>query len=180
LGGTAAIAVAAFAFQSRHAALGRQVKRNVTRFLIDNGSEISNGVVSGGFVKTPMKTSTAVNATVASMLNNYAEQLGGPPPSPLLEDPSEDIPQPMAISQTQRPQHHKKVSTLSSPSSSPSPRGASRSGRVSMEAPAEINFKDDGGFSKAEKVSSEDLEYDANKLCPKGKRPPQDVDLFAD
>jgi hypothetical protein len=81
LGGAAVVASAAFVMQSKHAALGRQVHRNVTRFHVDQGSQVHNGIISGGLVSTPMKTNTAVNSTIISMLNNYADMIAQNPGS---------------------------------------------------------------------------------------------------
>jgi len=75
--GVAGVTAAALAIQWNHASLGRQVSRNVVRFLTDHGGMVSNGIISGGLVQTPLKLNTAVNATVVSMLNNMADQLGG-------------------------------------------------------------------------------------------------------
>lgn len=61
--------------QCKHAALGKQVSRNVTKFLTDHGAQIRDGVISGGVVTTPMRLNTAINATVAQMLTATAEQI---------------------------------------------------------------------------------------------------------
>lgn len=72
--GVAGLAVAFFT-QNGYAALGRQVQRNVVHFLTDHGAKVYGGVISGGMVKVPMKVNTAVNATVAAMLNKFADKL---------------------------------------------------------------------------------------------------------
>lgn len=175
LGGVAVIATGAFLMQSKHAALGRQVKRNVTKFLIDNGSRIDNGVISGGMVSIPMKTSIAVNSTVVSMLNVFSDQSGGARPA----NPTVTSESPVITGKHSQPP---RAQASSSPQARPSPRtsghqGASAmgSGRLPSSSP------DEGGFrSREDKRTSEVPEYNPEEFVNKGPRPPQDCDLFAD
>lgn len=79
-GGTTVIFGTALVTQWDSASLGRQVSRNVKRFLRDTGSQISNGMITGGRLKTPMKVNTAINALIVQMLNeafDEIEQRGG-------------------------------------------------------------------------------------------------------
>ena len=67
--GVSAVSVIALLTQNSNASLGRQVKRNVIRFLQDSGSTVGNGIIAGGMLKVPMKIDTAVNSVVISMIN---------------------------------------------------------------------------------------------------------------
>ena len=187
LGGTAVIASAAFMMQSKHAALGRQVHRNVTKFLVHHGSQVHSGVISGGLVSTPMKVNIAVNSTVNSMLNNYAEMLepqnmpGGAPAMSETESVStspratRDGP-PSPMPQQQQP------SSAASPSPSPrsgSPRTAS--GAV-VRNPSAV-ATDDGGYGQSGGRTGGGAppgEYNPLEFMPQGSKPPQNFDVFSD
>lgn len=175
LGGAAVIATGAFIMQSKHAALGRQVHRNVTKFLVDNGARIEGGVISGGMVSIPMKTGIAVNSTVVSLLNTFSDQLGGRPPlNPAVSSDEPVLTGRHSPSSQQQP-------TDAPASSSPSPRSSARGSRASGEVRNPTDSPDDGGFAARESKRIENpSEYNPMEFTPKGSRPPQDVDLFSD
>jgi hypothetical protein len=103
--GIAIISISAYIVQSKNAALGKKVSRNVTKFLVDNGSQINDGIISGGLVNVPMKTNIAVNSTVISLLGNYYDQMIKTPPSMQRPDQtpiSDDIPTPSSRPRTHR------------------------------------------------------------------------------
>ena len=181
LGGVAVVAGAAFVMQSKHAALGRQVHRNVSKFLLDHGSQVHGGIVSGGLVSTPMKTTTAINATVASMLNGYADMLGTAGQAPVGDEAVitgrsgvQSIGLPGAASQGQGQGRQ-----IGAPG--PAPPAAHGSSPTRAPASAVVNpsqrCRDDGGFTSPDRKVSTD--YDAAEFRPGGSKPPENTDLFA-
>lgn len=71
VGGVAVLSSGMIIYQNHYAALGKQVHRNVLRFLTDNGAKCENGVVSGGIVKSPMRTNAAINTTISTLLESF-------------------------------------------------------------------------------------------------------------
>ena len=174
LGGAAVVAGAAFVLQAKHAALGRQVHRNVTKFLIDHGSQVHNGMISGGLVSTPMKTNTAVNSTVVSMLNNYADMLmqQAPPAVPGVSD--DQIVTGTGGVEGRSAQGGQPVRGDDQiPHPSPPKRGSASASFVRNPTDG---IRDDGGFGQEKKDVQE---YDPHEFVPKGPKPPENVDIFA-
>ena len=178
LGGAVVIAGAAFVSQAKHASLGRQVHRNVTKFLIDNGARIDEGVISGGMVSIPMKTSIAVNSTVVSLLNMFTDQSGGRPPvNPSMTMAAEDRAAPPSRRQEERDARGEPASAP--PAVRPGPRG--RGGRgPPANARAPSDSPDDGDFKSREGKKCQDTTYNPLEFAPQGGKPPENVDLFAD
>lgn len=177
LGGVAIITTGAFVMQAKHAALGRQVHRNVTKFLIDNGARIDSGVISGGMVSIPMKTGVAVNSTVVSLLNMFSDQSGGRPPL----NPAVSSDEPVLTGR------HSPTSGVApgGPASSgmpvPSPRGNARGSRATTSAIHNpTDSPDDGGFRAREGQKGGDFSYNPMEFAPQGSRPPENVDIFDD
>lgn len=191
LGGAAVVAGAAFVMQSKHAAVGRQVHRNVTKFLVDHGSKVNGGIISGGLVSTPMKTNIAVNSVIVSMLNNYNEMLDQNPGAAGSGSPEMHSEEQVTtgkggvqgrIGQGQgnapgaalRP-----ISGAPQPVSSASGRAKSPSATV-IRNPSEV-ASDDGGYgSQTGRTGDVKVgEYNAAEFAPQGTKPSGDVDLFA-
>jgi hypothetical protein len=191
LGGVAVVASAAFVMQSKHAALGRQVHRNVLKFLQDHGSQVHSGVVSGGLVSTPMKTTTAVNSTVVSMLNGYADTLSNNPqggaPAPGAQGGGAGEPVYTGRGGSQGPSiggsgdgagSALMPHTAGAPSPVPhaSPRG-SRASAGAAQSLTDLARNDDGGFLSPERGKQTD--YNPAEFLPRGQKPSGNVDLFA-
>jgi len=167
LGGVTVIASYALFSQWKHASLGRQIRRNVVRFLKDHGAVTQNGIMSGGVVQQPMKVDTAVNATVIQMLNGVADQMGsaGGVPRPPFDDEGGSLNPATAMDGYQTyasmppPRVHNKQSPAAGRgpikgSASKSPRQQRKTGTVGRAgatpaSPLEISksFKDDGGYA---------------------------------
>jgi len=173
LGGVTVIASYALFSQWKHASLGRQVRRNVVRFLKDHGAVVQNGVMTGGVVQQPMKVDTAVNATVIQMLNGVADQMeaaGGIPRPPMgADDESGGMINPatamdgyQTYASMPPPRMHTRSPAAGPGRRSPikgsatvkSPRqqrkaGTSPRGGAMPASPLEISkaFKDDGGYA---------------------------------
>lgn len=174
LGGAAAVAGAAFMMQSKHAALGRQVHRNVTRFLVDQGSQVNNGVISGGLVSTPMKTSTAVNSTIISMLNAYADMITqGTDSNPYTRRDPSDRAQASGSRRTQE----------GGSDNTPSPVTTDKVRRAPAAVilnPTDAARDDSGWASRDGRVKDVPVsEYNVDEFAPKGPKPSADTDLFA-
>ena len=188
LGGVAAVAGAAFVMQSNHAALGRQVHRNVLKFLQDHGSQVHSGMVSGGLVSMPMKTNTAVNSTIVSMLNGYADMLGnnqqGGVPAPGAPGGGAGEPIYTGRSGTQGGglPASGAGSALMPPQGAPSPvpHASPRGSRASAASGSSVIDRarsDDGGFLSPERAKH--TEYNPGEFVPQGQKPSGDIDLFA-
>lgn len=171
LGGVAVVASAAFVIQSKHAALGRQVHRNVMKFLQDHGSQVHSGVISGGLVSTPMKTTTAVNSTVVSMLNGYADMLSQGSSTTTPGAPGGGAGEPVYTGK-------EGIQGVGIPSASPhpSPRG-SRASAASAPSLMDLAKKDEAGFLSPER--NQQTEYNPSEFVPSTSKPPADIDLFA-
>jgi len=181
-GGAAFIAGTAFLMQSKHAALGRQVHRNVTNFLLNHGSKVHSGIISGGLVSTPMKTNIAVNSTVVSMLNNYDEVLGQTSlPSGGAPGMQEEQGITTGIGGVQGRAGPKGLQQQE-PSPTPvSPTArAAKAPAAMVRNPSEISTDDSGYANQSGRDSSSPSEYDPDEFKRGGKRPPENVDLFAD
>ena len=165
--GVALIAGAAFAMQANNAALGRQVHRNVTRFLVDHGSQVSHGIITGGMVATPMKTNVAVNSTIVSMLNNMAEQIavdvpqGGGGGSAPVQDVPVNTGIGGAAGRERSPPSRPKALEVKNPSDKmkDDPMGW-------KQAPPRGGAQ--GGAPEGEPAS-----YNADEFTPKGPKPPE-------
>lgn len=195
LGGAAVVLGAAFLMQSKHAALGRQVHRNVTKFLVDHGSQVHSGIISGGLVSTPMKTNIAVNSTVVSMLNSFADQMDQNPGG--VAGGSPDMQQEQQVStgmggvqgRSGATSQDGMGSALRPPVGAPQPAGVSGGGSSprGSKAPASIVrnptevVSDDGGYGQQEGRSSnvQGLEYNPDEFTPRGPKPSSDINLFA-
>ena len=196
LGGAAVIAGAAFVMQAKHAALGRQVHRNVTKFLADHGSQVHNGIISGGLVSTPMKTNIAVNSTVVSMLNNYADMLDQNPSlvpgapgsgSPEMRQEEQVSTGIGGVGGRQDPAAGRNPggpgSALRPASGSPQPMSPStRAAHSTAEAvfnPTET-MRDDGGYGEHTERAADvkASEYNPEEFTPRGAKPSGDIDLF--
>lgn len=193
LGSVAVVASAAFVMQSKHAALGRQVHRNVLKFLEDHGSQVHSGVVSGGLVSTPMKTTTAVNSTVVSMLNGYADMLGnnqqgGATATPGAPNGGAGEPVYTGRGGSQSSQGlpvsgdgagsalMPRAANAPSPVPHSSPRG-SRAGAGAVQSLTDLAKQDDAGFLSPERARQ--IEYNPGEFVPQGTKPSGNVDLFA-
>ena len=91
LGGIAVASTTMLVIQWRPAALGRHVQGDVLNFLKANGSVVSDRVVSGGVVVSPMPIQEAVANTVGSLLQNMNAAIRKrstvkPKPQPEVED----------------------------------------------------------------------------------------------
>lgn len=178
LGGVVAVVTAALVVQWKHAALGRQVSRNVTRFLTDHGAQLRDGVLSGGVVSVPMKQNAAINATIVQMLNAVADQLDRGGAAEGGESDDDDLKNPGYNSQRQAPPKS---------DNKPSPVAKRKSKRDGCQSPSEV--PDDGGYGamngkKGGGSGSGDFSYNPNEFAPVrgpgGNKPPKNVDLFAD
>lgn len=194
LGGAAVVLGAAFLMQSRHAALGRQVHRNVTKFLVDHGSQVHSGVISGGLVSTPMKTNIAVNSTVVSMLNSFADQMDQNPGGMAGGSPDMQQEQQMTtgmggVQGRGGASQGGMGSSLRPPTGAPQPAGATHTGSSPRGAkppasvirnPTEV-AQDDGGYGQQSGRAGDvrGAEYNADEFTPRGPKPSGDVDLFA-
>lgn len=177
LGGVSTVATIAFVSQAKYAALGRQVQRNVLRFLMDHGAKTTSGVISGGIVKVPMKTTAAVNATVAGMLNKFADQMGVGQTEE--GDQEDEIPAPK-----------KRSAAARGPSPAPakaSPRRAAAAATDDSDMTISDKMDDGGGFSKEggsgrtrkDPTSCSTGDYDPDEFKPDtSRKPADDVDLF--
>lgn len=186
LGGVAVVAGAAFVVQSKHAALGRQVHRNVLKFLQDHGSQVHAGVVSGGLVSTPMKTTTAVNSTVVSMLNGYADMLGNNGQGTGSSSTAPGMPnggagEPIYTGRggsQSMPEAQSALPKTGAPTATPhsSPRGR-RASAAEVQSLTDLARHDDGGFTSPERNKM--TEYNPGEFIPQGTKPSANVDLFA-
>ena len=184
LGGAVVVMGAAFLMQSNHTALGRQVHRNVTKFLVDHGSQVHSGVISGGLVSTPMKTNIAVNSTVVSMLNSFADQMGqNPGGSPDMQQ-EQQVVTGMGGNQGRGAQGGGLGSSLRPSSGSPQPAGSSPRGAKPpasvIRNPTEV-ASDDGGYAQqtGRTGNVQGSEYNPDEFAPRGAKPAGDTDLFA-
>lgn len=183
LGGTAVIASAAFMMQSKHAALGRQIHRNVTKFLVDHGSKVHSGTISGGLVSTPMKVTIAVNSTVNSMLNNYAEMLDPQNLPPGLQQTDEEG----VVTTGPRGGASPPSSggpASSGPAPSPSPRTSSpRTATGAVVRNPSATITDDGGYGQQGGRSGSSgagaSEYNGDEF-KQSRKPPDNYDVFAE
>lgn len=188
LGGAAVVLGAAFLMQSKHAALGRQVHRNVTKFLVDHGSQVHSGVISGGLVSMPMKTNIAVNSTVVSMLNSFADQIDQNPGGNGGGSPDMQQEQQMTTGmggvQGRGTTRDGAGSALHPPMGAPQPAGSSPRGAKppasTVRNPTDV-ASDDGGYGQQSGRTSnvQGVEYNADEFTPRGQKPSSDVDLFA-
>lgn len=194
LGSVAVVAGAAFVMQSKHAAIGRQVHRNVTKFLVDHGSQVHNGIISGGLVSTPMKTNVAVNSTVVSMLNSFADQMDQNPG--MAAGGSPEMRQEQQVSTGiggvggrggQGGGGDGMGSSLRPTPGTPQPAGGSSSSPRGSKPPASViinpteSLRDDGGYGRQEGRTGDvqGAEYNPEEFTPRGPKPSGDVDLFA-
>jgi hypothetical protein len=187
LGGAAIIAGGAFVMQSKHAVLGRQVHRNVTKFLVDHGSQVHSGVISGGLVSAPMKTNVAVNSTVVSMLNNYNEMMANAPAGSGFGSP--ELTQESGVNTGMGGVQGRSAiggnapgASLNPPPGTPQPAGLGSTARTIKPSAHMIKnptdgVRDDGGF--ATRTKEDITEYNPNEFSPQGPKPSSDVDLFA-
>ena len=170
--GIGAVAIAAgaaggyYAYkEAKYAALGHQVHDNVVKFLVDSGASVAGNSISGGIVSKSMTKHAAVNTTVVTMLNAFADQLGGKAPNPTLQEgdeigvvttPKSDIPQ--------------------------KPHGRSPGRRATGGVKNPSSSPDDGGYADRESQESSPAEatYNPEEFVPKGERPPPNTDLFKD
>lgn len=205
LGGVTVVAGYALFSQWKHASLGRQVRRNVVRFLKDHGAVAQNGIMTGGVVQQPMKVDTAVNATVIQMLNSVADQMaaGGGVPRPPLDDedlgavgmnPATAMDGYATYASMPPPRVHNKSPGKRSPikgSVTKSPRQQRKGTRAGATpaSPLEVSktFRDDGGYSvgagrggRGGQRSSASFEYNPDDMVPKGKHAPQRKSVFTD
>lgn len=204
LGGVTAVVGYALFSQWKHASLGRQIRRNVVRFLSDHGAVIRNGVMSGGVVREPMKVDTAVNATVVQMLNGVADQIntgggggrGGDDdenlgaatnPTTAMDDYATYASMPPPPHRSPRPPAAAKRSPAKSPRQQRK-TAAGRAAGATQASPLEVSktFKDDGGYSTAAKTggrssrSNASFEYNPDDMVPRGKHVPQRKSVFTD
>ena len=184
-GSAAVVASAAFLMQSKHAALGRQVHRNVTRFLVNQGSQVHSGIISGGLVSTPMKTSTAVNSTIISMLNTYEDMISQ---NPAMASGSPDMQQEQqmttGVGGVQGRSQQGTGSALRPPPGSPQP--VSASGSIKAPASIVVNPTDrirgeanDWASKTGREATTPPGEYNPEEFTPRGPKPSGDADLFA-
>jgi len=181
VGGIAVVASAAFVMQAKHAALGRQVGRNVTKFLINHGSQVHSGIISGGIVSNPMKTDAAINATVVSMLNMAEDEFDNAGTNPESGEESQIT---TGIGGVQGRSRRGNVK----PAASGSPRPAASPTSPRGKAPASVirnpseSISDDSGWASETGRTSggkvEVAEYNPDEFTPRGPKPPSDLNLF--
>lgn len=196
MGGVSIIAVYALASQWKHATLGRQVRRNVVRFLGDYGAVTQNGVMFGGIMDRPTKVDTAVNAVIVQLLNDTADELQKSGASTISRDPT-DIVDPYSVeTYAQRPPQQSTHQRHHSGSGS-----ASRHPRVGDRQSLEISkiMTDDSGYShlpsgkkggRKHSGSGRDrdrdsglttsFEYDADDMTVGRHRRPEKEKIFSD
>jgi hypothetical protein len=187
LGGVAVVAGAAFIMQSKHAALGRQVHRNVTKFLVDHGSQVHSGIISGGLVSTPMKTNVAVNSTVVSMLNSFADQMAQNSPIGGAGGSSPDMQQEQPVSTGIGGVQGRNASGSDLRPRQGSPQPVSSSSPRGTKPPADVvrnpteTLGDDGGYGQQGGRTGDvkGSEYNPEEFTPRGQKPSENVDLFA-
>jgi hypothetical protein len=171
LGGVAVIATGAFVTQAKYAALGRQVHRNVTKFLIDSGARIESGVISGGFVNLPMKTHIAVNSTVLSLIGMITDEAGGRPPL----NPATGDDEPVNTGRRSGVSADASADVGGSP---PPPSAAKKRGSAAATSVQSLTtLPDDGGYANRPKGGSH--EYNPSEFTPQREKPKGEVDLFA-
>lgn len=197
LGSTTAVVTAALFIQWKHAAVGRQVSKNVVRFLTDYGSQVNNGVMSGGVLAQPMKVNTAVNAVIVQMLNKVADELNehgfgdkkkGSSSRARTEDHGEDDSAPVYTRTPARRESRKKdegaVPVVPKPSKKTKPRGhGKRDARAKDDkSPLEIGHPpDDGGYGNNPTQNGHEYNVDEfRSQATGGARPPQNAKLFSD
>ena len=177
LGGATIVTTAALVVQWRYASLGRQVSRNVTKFLKDHGAQVRDGVISGGVVAAPLKVNAAVNATVVQMLNAVADQLEEESPN---DGPDEYIDNPTYVRQRKlttkkgstRPKTRRSVGKQTDVLGKIKP-SARNPAHPMGNSPLGIGQPpDDGGYGNEKQHETKD--YDPNEFSPKrGTRPPE-------
>lgn len=170
--------------QWKHASLGRQVTRNVVKFLTEHGSSTQGDVISGGMVSAPLKTHAAVNATILQLLESLDYQLkkarpaesdaSQPLPPPSSEDDDTPIYSTRSSSRTAAPQKRGASAPIpssspSSPSSSSTPRQPSSPIRRASAVPQpKIPPTDDDGFTGDR--NPEDYQFNPNEFGGKGQQ----------
>lgn len=184
--GVAAVALIGFLKHARYAALGRQVERNVIRFLIDNGSIVDNGMVHGGILKVPLKMHMAVNSVVVMMLNAFADSLDSD--APVLDEEGKVIDDVKPIDDgtifppDQSDESEEPGETGETGPITPDPARTARwvctnrrriGPNPSTTAPS--MFKDESGFASKEATVSEYKPY-----VPQAGNKPKVEDLFKD
>lgn len=187
--GLSGVAVAGgliLASQWKHAALGRQVRRNVVRFLRDSGSLVQSGVISGGVVRQPMKIDGAVNATIVQLLNLKADEMAGGGGARAGPAAAEEEYQTYAES----PPPRARKPTRPAPVAARTPRStvARKTGkRAPPASPLEVSkqFQDDGGYGDAASGSTArsgaSFEYNADDIIPQhGAHKPSEKMIFSD
>lgn len=176
IGGVAALASAILVSQWKHVQVGKQVTTNVLRFLIDHGSVINNGVVSGGVIQTPMKVNTVVNSTVVQLLNRISDE---------LEEQGDSVdrpPVPNTKPGKKRPKARPQTALVSGDKQQ-SIKTKQPTGGLPMTITDKI--RDDAGYkamgghgssSQKEQVS----EYNPDDVIPTSKSRPPDSAVFSD
>jgi hypothetical protein len=183
LGGVTALMAYTLVSQWKHASLGRQISRNVTKFLIDHGSHVEGDVISGGMVSVPLKMHAAVNATVLQMLAGLEQQISAAQPARPPQEQGqaaelEGLGDPVYSPQRSRsapmssPQGKRQASSSSSvPATLHSATARRSSSRGAPASPQRCTPpQDDGGFTSSER-KLEDYEFNPNEFG--GKKTPQ-------
>jgi len=197
LSGVVVVTGAALVSQWKYASIGRQVSRNVLRFLIDNGAKVENGTIHGGVVPVPMKIGTAVNSAVSQMLNAVSKQMSGRSShnkygrSASDGDDTDEDEEDIAESQQQRHskpleegrgdeiadedivarQQQQQQQQHPRPKSSPQSRNR-KGGDVAeaSESSPPSRLPDDGGYAlSAKKSTRSDFTYNPNEFMPAAK-----------
>ena len=186
LGGVAVAGGLILASQWKHAALGRQVRRNVVRFLRDSGAVVHSGVVSGGVVRQPMKVDGAVNATIVQLLNLKADEMANGGGVARQDPAAEDSYQTYAQSPPPPARKPSRAPVTPRTPRTPTARKTGKRG-APPASPLEISkqFQDDGGYGDAARSgtsrSGASFEYNADDIIPQhGAHKPSEKMIFSD
>lgn len=210
LSGVVVVAGAALVSQWKYASIGRQVSRNVLRFLIDNGARIENDTIRGGVIPMPMKISTAVNSTVSQMLDAVSKQIsehsgygGGneegdnDDETDIEEGETDRTVVPSAKPGTPingrhpppppiggKPEYQQQQQQQPKPSARNTGNGSAAVSSSSSSSSPPSRLPDDGGYtSAARKPSPRDFTYNPDEFRPSeliGKKIPNSSVLFSD
>lgn len=171
LGGTSILLVCAMLSQWRYATLGKQVSRNVVKFLTDHGAHVDGGIVSGGVVTVPLKVNTAVNSTILQMLEAVTGQMSQQHPPASSSAYEGDEPTYTSRRQVEDPQKKQPAAAAAAARTTPnpSPRAGGKVAAPSAMSPPSTPPKDDCGFSDPER--GKDYEgYNPGEFTPKGTK----------
>jgi hypothetical protein len=151
LGSTSVMLLCAVLSQWKYASLGKQVSRNVMKFLTEHGAHVEGGVVSGGVVSVPLKINTAVNSTILQMLEAVATQMAsGEGPAASAKDPMEPeyTGRRQSVAKEAPPSSRPKADRASEGQlvASASPRATGRAAAAAVSPPSSPP-KDDCGFA---------------------------------